>query len=237
MQDYVDDIYTSFVSLVAEGRGKTYESVDSIAQGRVWTGKDALKIGLVDEIGTDCEQMVLNLQNHDGPSTTSCPNVHEWLNAFEGADEVFAVTISSGLSASYSSAEMAKQHYEQEKPGARVHIFDSLAMRYRQVLGYLKDLAPFPIERLHVIGGGTYNKPLMQMAANSIGMPVITGPVEGTAIGNIMLQAKAAGLVGDLFEMRKIIADSIEIATYQPQDREAWDAAYEKYLAIVEAAS
>ena len=52
MQDYVDDIYTSFVSLVAEGRGKTYESVDSIAQGRVWTGKDALKIGLVDEIGT-----------------------------------------------------------------------------------------------------------------------------------------------------------------------------------------
>ena len=116
-------------------------------------------------------------------------------------------------------------------------IFDSLAMRYRQVLGYLKDLAPFPIERLHVIGGGTYNKPLMQMAANSIGMPVITGPVEGTAIGNIMLQAKAAGLVGDLFEMRKIIADSIEIATYQPQDREAWDAAYEKYLAIVEAAS
>ena len=81
----------------------------------------------VDEIGTDCEQMVLNLQNHDGPSTTSCPNVHEWLNAFEGADEVFAVTISSGLSASYSSAEMAKQHYEQEKTGARVHIFDSLA--------------------------------------------------------------------------------------------------------------
>ncbi len=52
MQNYVDDIYTSFVNLVAEGRGKTYESVDSIAQGRVWTGKDALKIGLVDEIGT-----------------------------------------------------------------------------------------------------------------------------------------------------------------------------------------
>ena len=109
-------------------------------------------------------------------------------------------------------------------------IFDSLAMRYRQVLGYLKDLAPFPIEKLHVIGGGTYNKPLMQMAANSTGLPVITGPVEGTAIGNIMLQAKAAGLVGDMFEMRRIIADSIEIAEYQPQDRELWDAAYRKYL-------
>ena len=52
MQKYVDDIYTSFVSIVAEGRNMTYEAVDEIAQGRVWTGKDALKIGLVDEIGT-----------------------------------------------------------------------------------------------------------------------------------------------------------------------------------------
>ncbi len=71
------------------------------------------------------------------------------------------------------------------------------------------------------------------MAANSTGLPVITGPVEGTAIGNIMLQAKAAGLVGDMFEMRRIIADSIEIAEYQSQDREVWDAAYQKYLKII----
>ena len=52
MQDYVDDIYTNFVNIVAEGRDMTYEAVDEIAQGRVWTGADALKIGLVDEIGT-----------------------------------------------------------------------------------------------------------------------------------------------------------------------------------------
>lgn len=52
MQKYVDDIYTNFVTIVAEGRNKTYEAVDSIAQGRVWTGRDAIKIGLVDEIGT-----------------------------------------------------------------------------------------------------------------------------------------------------------------------------------------
>lgn len=95
-------------------------------------------------------------------------------------------------------------------------IFESLAIRYREVLGYLRELAPFPIERLHVIGGGTYNNYLMQMTANSIGLPVITGPVEGTAIGNIMLQAKAAGLVSDRFEMRKIIARSIETKTYFP---------------------
>ena len=111
-------------------------------------------------------------------------------------------------------------------------IFESLAMRYRQVIGYLKDLAPFPIERLHVIGGGVWNQFLMQFAANSTGLEVVTGPIEGTAIGNIMLQAKAAGVVGDLFEMRRIIANSIEMKTYQPQDSDAWDAAYQRYLEI-----
>lgn len=108
-------------------------------------------------------------------------------------------------------------------------IFESLAMRYRQVLGYLKEMAPFPIEKLHVIGGGSRNGYLMQMAANSIGMPVVTGPVEGTAIGNIMLQAKAAGVVNDMFEMRGIIADSIETKTYLPQETERWEKAYAEY--------
>lgn len=111
-------------------------------------------------------------------------------------------------------------------------IFESLAMRYRQVLEALKDMAPFPIEKLHVIGGGSLNGYLMQMAANSIGMPVVTGPVEGTAIGNIMMQAKSAGVVKDMFEMRRLIAESIDTKTYLPQDREAWDEAYKKYLEI-----
>ena len=95
-------------------------------------------------------------------------------------------------------------------------IFESLALRYREVLGYLRELAPFPIERLHVIGGGSLNTHLMQMTADSIGIPVLTGPVEGTAIGNIMLQAKAAGLVGNRFDMRRMIAQSIEMKTYIP---------------------
>ena len=111
-------------------------------------------------------------------------------------------------------------------------IFESLAMRYREVLAYLKELAPFSIERLHVIGGGSRNTYLMQMTANSIGMPVVTGPVEGTAIGNIMLQAKAAGLMSDRFDMRRIIAHSVEMKTYEPQDADAWNKAYERYLQV-----
>ena len=111
-------------------------------------------------------------------------------------------------------------------------IFESLALRYRQVIGYLNELAPFPIERLHVIGGGTYNRHLMQMTADSIGLPVITGPVEGTAIGNIMLQAKATGLVTDRFQMRKIIANSIEQQTYLPKDTRPWEEAYQRFLGL-----
>ena len=111
-------------------------------------------------------------------------------------------------------------------------IFESLAMRYREVLVYLKELAPFPIERLHVIGGGSRNPYLMQMTANSIGMPVVTGPVEGTAIGNIMLQAKAAGLVSDRFDMRRIVSQSVEMKTYEHQDSDGWNKAYDRYLAM-----
>lgn len=111
-------------------------------------------------------------------------------------------------------------------------IFESLALRYRQVLGYLKEFATFPIERLHVIGGGTYNTYLMQMTANSIGIPVLTGPVEGTAIGNIMLQAKASGMVSDMYEMRRIIADSIDMKRYEPKDTQTWNKAYSRYLEV-----
>ncbi len=111
-------------------------------------------------------------------------------------------------------------------------IFESLALRYRQVMGYLKELAPFEIETLHVIGGGSRNAKLMQFTANSLGMPVLAGPVEGTAIGNIMLQAKASGCVRDMLEMRKVVANSIEMSEYLPQDTEMWREAYEKYLAV-----
>ena len=72
----------------------------------------------------------------------------------------------------------------------------------------------------------------MQMTADSLGIPVITGPVEGTAIGNIMLQAKAAGLVADRFQMRRIIADSIEQHTYLPKDTHLWEKAYQRFIGL-----
>ncbi len=111
-------------------------------------------------------------------------------------------------------------------------IFDSLALRYRQVFGYLKEMASFPIEVLHIIGGGSLNNYLNQFTANSLGVEVLAGPQEGTALGNIMLQAKASGQVKDIWDMRRIIANSLELKHFAPQDKEVWDAAYEKFVAI-----
>ena len=112
-------------------------------------------------------------------------------------------------------------------------IFDSLALRYRQVFTWLKEFASFPIEKLHIIGGGSLNAYLNQFTANSTGVEVLAGPQEGTAIGNIMLQAKACGAVGDIWEMRKIIAQSIEMKHFVPQDKQLWDEAYNHYLEVV----
>jgi rhamnulokinase len=105
-------------------------------------------------------------------------------------------------------------------------IFDSLALRYRQVFGWLKQLAPFGIDKLHIIGGGARNVLLNQFTANALGVPVIAGPVECTAIGNIMVQA-------GVDNPRGIIAASVGTETYLPEDMQAWDEAYDKFLRII----
>lgn len=111
-------------------------------------------------------------------------------------------------------------------------IFDSLALRYRQVFGYLKDFSDVPLDVLHIIGGGSLNAILSQFTANAVQIDVLCGPQECTAMGNIMLQAKAAGDVGDIWEMRRMIAQSSDLKRYKPQDAADWAAAFDKYLEV-----
>lgn len=111
-------------------------------------------------------------------------------------------------------------------------IFRSLALRYRQVLGILQDMAPMRITKLHVIGGGSLNQFLMQYTANSLGMPVICGPVEGTALGNVLMQIKSDGGAETLTQMRRISAESVDLKTYTPQDTDEWDQAYGTFIGI-----
>jgi len=111
-------------------------------------------------------------------------------------------------------------------------IFESLSLKYKFILGKLNSLAPFDIEKLHVIGGGSKNPLLNQWTANSIGIPVIAGPSEATAIGNIMIQAKAAGCIGTHQEMRQIIRESVQLDEFLPENHQEWEQAYQKFLTI-----
>ena len=99
-------------------------------------------------------------------------------------------------------------------------------------MDYLQKLAPYKIEKLHVIGGGSQNKLLNQLTANSTGVQVVAGPSEATAIGNVMLQAKGVGAVNSLDEMREIIRNSIEADVFQPTDSQMWENLYKEFLSI-----
>ncbi len=95
-------------------------------------------------------------------------------------------------------------------------IYHSLAQRYREVIASLQSMAPFTIDKLHVIGGGSANRLMSQLTADTIGMPVVAGPAEATAIGNAMIQAKAMGLYRDRWEMRAAVAKAVGTTTYYP---------------------
>lgn len=147
-------------------------------------------------------------------------------------DDACFANPSSMIDAIQTYCKETNQHVPQGYAEICRCIFDSLALRYRQVFSYLTEMASFPIEVLHIIGGGSLNDNLNQFTANSCGVEVLAGPQEGTALGNIMVQAKAAGEVKDLWDMRKVIANSLNLKRFYPADKEIWDAAYVKYLKI-----
>ncbi|MBN1866661.1 rhamnulokinase [Candidatus Sumerlaeota bacterium] len=104
---------------------------------------------------------------------------------------------------------------------------ESLAVKYRQRLRGMDKILGRTTKRLHIVGGGTQNKLLNRMAADACGIPVIAGPVEATALGNILIQALAVGAIRSLEEGRRIIADSFEVERYEPRDTASWDRAAE----------
>lgn len=108
-------------------------------------------------------------------------------------------------------------------------ILESLAVRYRQVLRMLEDVSGQTLETLHIIGGGTQNELLNQLTADATGKTVVTGPVEATVLGNVLIQAKACGQIRSLAHGRKIIADSFPTTTYTPRPDSRW-AAFMKHF-------
>ena len=112
-------------------------------------------------------------------------------------------------------------------------IYESLALKYRYTVESIDRLMNKKTAMINVVGGGTKDKFLSQMTADACNVPVCAGPEEATAIGNLMMQAIAAGAIKDLGEAREVVANSFELKHYEPtSDRAAWDAAYEKFCKL-----
>ena len=111
-------------------------------------------------------------------------------------------------------------------------ILESLAFRYRQTLEELKQIRDKKIRRIHIIGGGSQNLPLCRFTANATGLPVVAGPAEATAVGNIMVQAMAHGKIRSLAEIRQVLINSFEFREFLPEDCSEWDNRYTRFLDI-----
>jgi rhamnulokinase len=110
--------------------------------------------------------------------------------------------------------------------------FESLALKYRWVLEKLELLAGRPLETIHIVGGGSQNQMLCQLAADATQRPVVAGPIEATALGNILMQCMARGRISSLDEGREIVRHSFEARMYEPGPLAGWDDAYNRFQAL-----
>ena len=121
-----------------------------------------------------------------------------------------------------------------ETPGQIARcIYESLALKYRWALERLEEIKGQRLDSLNIVGGGIQNKLLNQMVADALDRPVITGPIEGAAMGNLLTQAMALGEIKDINELRQVVRNSEAVETYTPNHTAAWEAAYEKLLNLL----
>ncbi len=120
------------------------------------------------------------------------------------------------------------------EPGAIARsALESLAMRYRVCLGWMEELLGYSIKTIHIVGGGVQNKLLCQMTADACNRPVIAGPVEATAIGNVMMQQVGLGQLGSILEARQMLRTSTEMCSYMPKATSQWDDAFGRFQKIM----
>ncbi|MFH1524233.1 MAG: rhamnulokinase family protein [Chloroflexota bacterium] len=112
-------------------------------------------------------------------------------------------------------------------------VLESLALKYRFVLERLEELTGKRLDPLHIFGGGTNNKLLNQFSADATGRTVIAGPVEATAIGNILMQAITLGEIGSLTEARLLVRRSFEIEEYHSRKSDDWDRTYARLRSLL----
>ena len=112
-------------------------------------------------------------------------------------------------------------------------VLDSLALGYRHVAEDLHDVTGHRVPSVNIVGGGANNALLSQLTADAIGVPVHCGPVEATALGNAATQLVSLGELGGLSDIRRVIAQTTQVTTYSPHQREGWDTAYGQFTRLV----
>jgi len=108
--------------------------------------------------------------------------------------------------------------------------YESLALKYRYTLDAMGKMKGTQVTSLNIVGGGTKNRLLNQMAADATGLAVITGPVEGAAMGNALVQAMAHGEISGMDQLRDVVRASVETQVYTPRPSHAWEDAYGRLL-------
>jgi rhamnulokinase len=112
-------------------------------------------------------------------------------------------------------------------------VLESLALKYRWVIERIEEVQRKKVSVIHIVGGGSRNRPLCQFTANATGRPVLAGPVEATATGNVIVQAMGVGRLASLEEGRALVRRSFETVAYAPGDVEVWDEAYARFLTLL----
>ncbi|MFJ2397821.1 rhamnulokinase family protein [Streptomyces sp. NPDC087843] len=123
----------------------------------------------------------------------------------------------------------------QPVPGSRAEttrcILDSLALAHHRAVAEAQELADHPVDVVHIVGGGARNELLCQLTADACGLPVVAGPAEAAALGNVLVQARAQGLVGDRTSMRRLLARTQPLRRYEPRgDAAVWRAAQDRLV-------
>jgi rhamnulokinase len=144
-----------------------------------------------------------------------------------------------------SAMEAFAERTGQNKPDSMAGYFraslEGLALRYRVCLGMLEQLVEHRLDTIHIVGGGTKNEMLCQMTADACNRTVVAGPVEATAIGNLVMQMVGTGVIGSgsqqgraeaVLQARQIVRDSFAVKTYQPRSPQRWDEPAERFVAL-----
>lgn len=172
--------------------------------------------------GLDLDYADLNLAAAAAPALRSLvyPNHDEFLKPGNMIERIRSFCKATAQTAPGTPGEIARC------------ILESLALSYADMIDQLRTTFGFQIDSLHIVGGGSQSKLLNQFSADATGLPVLAGPVEATALGNVLIQAVTAGELASLSEMRQIIRNSFSIEQFEPIRSDQWMAALERYRSI-----